>query len=80
MSRRPGFVVDHRVPADGGVSPNAYVAQVSVQVRCNWPPGATELQVIEALGAAMGKAMAELKNDRDRWQAGEPEYRYHWKE
>ena len=80
MSQRPGFVVDHQVPADGGVSPNAYVPVISVQVRCNWPPRATYEQVIEALGAAMGKAMAELANGRERWRRDEPTHRYDWAE
>jgi len=78
MSRRPGFVVGHFQSADGGVPPNQFHPVISVQVRCNWPPRATEQEVIEALGAAMGKALAELKNDRERWAAGDPGYRYHW--
>lgn len=60
MSRRPGFVVDHRVPADGGKPPNQYRDLISVQVRCNWPLLSSRTQVIEALGQAMGKALAEV--------------------
>jgi len=32
MSRRPGFVVDHKQPADGGVSPNQYVVPTTERV------------------------------------------------
>lgn len=66
MSGRPGFVVDHRVPADGGESPNAYVAQVSVQVRCNWPPLATQAQVVTALADACLEAIAEFQSHERR--------------
>ncbi len=60
MSSRPGFVLDHRVPADGGTPPNQYVGQVSVQVRCNWPPKATYDEVIKALAAGYMAAVKEL--------------------
>ena len=60
MSRRPGFVADHRVPSDGGIPPNQYVGQVSVQVRCNWPPRATRAEVLHALAEGYAKALAEL--------------------
>lgn len=60
MSARPGFVVDHRVKADGGEPPNQYPDRISVQVRCNWPPKATHDEVVKALAAAYGAAIREL--------------------
>lgn len=60
MSSRPGFVVDHRVLADGGKPPNQYVGQVSVQIRCNWPPKATRDQVLLALAACYDEAARAL--------------------
>ena len=62
MSSRPGFVVDHRVPADGGTPPNQYVGQVSVQVRCNWPPRATRDEVSHALYMAYLDACRALED------------------
>jgi len=63
MSSRPGFVVDHNQSADGGVSPNQYADRISVQVRCHWPPLATEEEVRQALMDGYEKAVAELEND-----------------
>lgn len=63
MSRRPGFVADHRQPADGGVSPNQYHALISVQVRCNWPPLATRAEIEHALAQGYALALASLDDD-----------------
>lgn len=60
MSRRPGIVVDHTQPADGGVPPNQYHALISVQVRCNWPPLATEAEIQQAMTDAFVKAMVAM--------------------
>lgn len=64
MAPRPGFVVDHFTPADGGKPPNRYHPVVSAQVRCNWPPLATDEQIREALMRAYEKAVAEVERMR----------------
>lgn len=63
MSSRPGIVVDHNQPADGGVTPNLYPHRISVQVRCHWPPLATEEEIRLALADGYLKAVAELASD-----------------
>lgn len=70
--------MDHFEPADGGKSPNAYRPFISVQIRVHWPPRATVREVMVAMGRAVGKAAAELKRDRELWEADAPDYRYHW--
>ena len=64
MTRRPGFVVDHFVSADGGVPPNQFHPVVSAQVRCNWPPLATKAEVRQTLEQVYLKALAELDRMR----------------
>lgn len=61
MGSRPGFIVDQRHPADGGISPNAYAPWISVQVRCHFPPRATRGQVINALSEAYLEALEEVE-------------------
>lgn len=60
MGSRPGFIVDHRVPADGGEPPNQYVAQISIQVRCHFPPRASREEVLAALDDAYRQAEQEV--------------------
>lgn len=67
MSSRPGFIIDHRVRTDnGGVSPNAYVAQVSVQLRVNAPPLCRRSEVREAICEAFNQALDQL--EQEAWQ------------
>jgi hypothetical protein len=37
VSHRPHFYVRRVVPADPGKSPNAYVPQITVEIRAFWP-------------------------------------------
>lgn len=81
MSGRPGIVASAYVPADGGESPNAFKPFVSAEIRCHWPPLATDEQIRQAIDDAMhdalrqisakrGKRIAELAHDDfDRWLA-----------
>lgn len=57
MSKRPGFGVTVRADADGGVSPNAYFASITAEVRLFWPPRATREQVLDALHQAVEEAL-----------------------
>lgn len=59
MAQRPGFLVSKVVGVDGGVSPNAYVPAVTVEIRVHYPP----LQigrVEQILADAYAEAMDEL--------------------
>jgi hypothetical protein len=67
VSRRPGFVVDHMESADGGVSPNRFHPVISVQMRCNWPPLATEEEIRLAMAECYVKAQKELEAVRQEW-------------
>ena len=49
MAGRPGVVVTVDKDADGGVSPNRFVPQISAHIRLYWPPRATIEEVTEAL-------------------------------
>ena len=81
MSGRPGIVASAYVPADGGESPNAFKPFVSAEIRCHWPPLATDEQIRQAIDDAMhdalrqisakrGKRIAELAHDEfDSWLA-----------
>lgn len=64
MSRRPGIVTSHFVRADGRWaktrSPNAQPDVITAEVRLHWPYLAPQKEVIAALGAVAGKALAEV--------------------
>lgn len=64
MSARPGVLVDVRRPADGGVSPNAYVPIISAEVRCFWPPRATEEEVAEVLREVFVETIRAVRSKR----------------
>ena len=64
MSARPGILVDVRRPADGGVSPNRYVAVISAEIRCHWPPRATEKEIIDVLEEVVEQALAAVREER----------------
>ena len=59
MSARPGINVSVKHKANGGVSPNAYIPFITAEVRCFWPPLATEAEVEAALGEAFESAITE---------------------
>ena len=60
MSRRLGFVVRVDHESDGGVSPNAYVPFVTVEVRVFYPPRATRDELDSALQDAFQQAETNL--------------------
>ena len=67
MAQRPGVNVSIQVKADGGVSPNAYVPWITAEIRCFWPPRATEQEVEDAITALYHKALEEaLDRHRNR--------------
>jgi hypothetical protein len=46
MSSRPGIVASIRNPTENaGVSPNAFVAEVTAELRMYWPPLATDAEL-----------------------------------
>lgn len=67
MSARPGVLVTVREAADGGVSPNAYVPMVSVEVRAFWPPKSEPEAVEEAIQRAADQAIDEHRRKRAEW-------------
>lgn len=59
MSARPGFTVSKVVPCDGGVSPNAYVGQVTVEIRVHYPPKQV-LLAGDTMADAVEEAVTEM--------------------
>ena len=64
MSGRPGIVASAYVPADGGESPNRFKPFVSAEIRCHWPPKATNRQIVEAMERAMEDAARQIRELR----------------
>lgn len=64
MSARPGFSVNVTEPADGGESPNRYMPWITAEIRCFWPPKATDAQVLDALQQAHEKALRKYHDLR----------------
>lgn len=69
MSRRLGVLVTIRRPANGGVSPNAYVAETTAEVRASWPPLAPLEDVEKAIQDATDKAIRQLRIKRAEFEA-----------
>lgn len=69
MSQRRGILVTHTVKAEGRWpltrSPNKQPDVITVEVRMHWPHPAPRAEVIAALGAVCGKALAELEREMD---------------
>jgi len=63
VSARPGYTVTKRVAVDGGESPNAYVGQITVEIRVHYPPRQIE-HVQRVLDAAVDDAIVELEERR----------------
>lgn len=59
MAQRPGFLVSMVVPCDGGESPNAFVPQVTVEIRVHAPARQMRLAA-EVLANAMAEATLEM--------------------
>jgi hypothetical protein len=63
VSERPHVYVVHRIPADPGRSPNAYVPQITVEIRAYWP--AREVGRVPAILAdAYDEAVDKLERMR----------------
>jgi hypothetical protein len=64
MSQRPGILTTVFVKADGRweltKSPNQQPDVITAEVRMHWPYLAPREEVIAALGAVAGKALAEV--------------------
>lgn len=62
MSARKGIYAITDVPCDGGVSPNAYKAQITAEVRLFFPPNTvTEEEVLDALHVAYTDAHSKAE-------------------
>jgi hypothetical protein len=64
MSHRHNAYVSITEPAYGGVSPNAYVPQITVEVRAFWPPSHDhEKRVVDLIHKAAIEAMEKVLED-----------------
>lgn len=68
MSSRPGVVIAIRRAADGGVSPNAYISEITAEVRAFWPPRAEQVDVEEAIQDAADKAIRQSRLKRAEFE------------
>ena len=66
MSARPGIVANAYVDADGGESPNQFKPYVSAEIRCHWPPLATDEQIRQAIDDAMHDVIEQIAGKRSR--------------
>lgn len=61
MSARQSVYRCIRIPVNGGESPNAFVPQITVEVKAFWPPGlGHESKVGDALTRAYTEALYEV--------------------
>ena len=62
MSSRKGAYVTRSERVHGGVSPNAYVPKITVEIRAFWPPSlGHQERVIELIREAAEEAIAEVQ-------------------
>jgi hypothetical protein len=66
MSRRKGRITMVRKPADGGVEPNRYLPETSVEIRVFAPPKTPLWQVADTITEAYYQALAEASEDYAR--------------
>lgn len=66
MSARPGFTITKRVSVDGGESPNAYVPQVTVEIRVHYPARQVH-RAADVLGDAIAEARRELMQRQQQY-------------
>lgn len=64
MSARPGILTSASAPADGGQSPNRVRPIITAEVRCSWPPLATDAQIEAVLAEAVVKARQDIAAKR----------------
>lgn len=66
MASRHGAYISVQVPVYGGVSPNAYVQKITVEVRAFWPPYlGYEDQVIDLIDKAAKEAIRKVILERN---------------
>ncbi len=71
MSARQHVYKIIRIPVEGGQSPNAYVAQITVEIRAYWPPGlGHEQEVVQAIAGVCAEAVAAVITDPPPAQNG----------
>lgn len=58
MSQRPGKTFTVRQPTDGGKSPNAYVPEITAEIRVFAPPHTPRDEVATALSIAVSQAFS----------------------
>lgn len=62
MASRQGVHVTHRIPVDGGESPNAFIGTLSVDLRVFWPPYTVDKDaVITAITAATEELIKKVR-------------------
>lgn len=65
MSHRESAIVTHRVYTEnGGVSPNAYVPEITVQIRVHFPPLVTDVELQMAFAEAVTQARRKINEKR----------------
>lgn len=65
MSRRSSVIITHRIPTpNGGVSPNAYIPEITVDIRAFWPPLVTDQELLIAFEEAVSRARRAMKEKR----------------
>jgi hypothetical protein len=70
VSQRPGFIVDERRGTQhGGISPNAFMPYITVQVRLHAPPLCTRSEVVAALSEAYMEALDKIEEGPWRGRA-----------
>lgn len=70
MVHRHNAYVSIRVPVYGGKSPNAYVPEITVEVRAFWPPYlGHEDQVIDLINKAAREAVRNVIMEGPSWIA-----------
>jgi hypothetical protein len=50
-----------RRDADGGESPNSYIAGITAQVRVHWPPGTPLMDVMDTMAEAFVQTMRDVE-------------------
>jgi hypothetical protein len=63
VSRRRGRTTTRVVPTDGGVSPNAYNPNITVEIRVFAPPHCPSNEVVDVLNDAYREAVTDAFND-----------------
>lgn len=68
MSARASAYVIKDQPCDGGVSPNAYVPKITVEIRVHYPPNTvTHREVLGVLSQAVQETEDKL-SERKWWR------------